>query len=610
MLTNWSRCFHTPELNDSPRSYGYQTQNCSSYRICPMTTLCSSGQGTTSDLSFYLKCCVGDAVLLLRWCIIFAFQCGQVRPLWRVVENDPRSQELTWSWIGFPIPEGSQDNSHDGDDDDDDETRVERWCLPIGGQGSLVSQTSSALNCTQSKIWDLFFRSPTDEPLQLLCGVSILVCHPHLTIIICCTAVWAQACGSEHKTSFVIIVHHWFNWCPWLSLDPCWCVGGSSITILPLLVQIIRTSATLADLCSVCAGKHVTVSRYCRFCTRFWDGGSTSFSPFRPTSFSPLSDGNVDFATFIQGQGKAWYENKTQSLSFLSQRLSAHMLDFPSPTPQISSLAICTAGLPPNSRLSCSGSGLPATRFLPLLWFSYLLHLLRPDFFRCLAGGVLCSAGLFASLDPDTVALHHLFHLFFTSRELILELFGQRHQLAFPLFVFPHALVPSLSHVPDQQKQVLKLAWDIFPFVLFGLSSLFPSELAELWEKDRKQAVTCPHSLPSVFLLGSYDVCQQRTFHRATLQLPTIQLPFVRRYLRTRALPRQHYIPRPRGRAADPVANLSVAKKCDCWRRGGNGRHRRNWVGSVREQQPSRPSSAFNSVIGFSVPTFENPWVL
>ena len=81
MLTNWSRCFHTPELNDSPRSYGYQTQNCSSKRICPMTTLCSSGQGTTSDLSFYLKCCVGDAVLLLRWCIIFAFQCGQVRPL-------------------------------------------------------------------------------------------------------------------------------------------------------------------------------------------------------------------------------------------------------------------------------------------------------------------------------------------------------------------------------------------------------------------------------------------------------------------------------------------------------------------------------------------------
>ena len=38
----------------------------------------------------------------------------------------------------------------------------------------------------------------------------ILVCHPHLTIILCCTAVWAQACGLDHKTSFIIIVHLWF----------------------------------------------------------------------------------------------------------------------------------------------------------------------------------------------------------------------------------------------------------------------------------------------------------------------------------------------------------------------------------------------------------------
>ena len=30
----------------------------------------------------------------------------------------------------------------------------------------------------------------------------IFVCHPHLTIISCCTAVWAQACGSEHKNKF------------------------------------------------------------------------------------------------------------------------------------------------------------------------------------------------------------------------------------------------------------------------------------------------------------------------------------------------------------------------------------------------------------------------
>ena len=39
---------------------------------------------------------------------------------------------------------------------------------------------------------------------------SIFICHPHLTSIICCTAVWAQACGLERKTSFAIIVHLWF----------------------------------------------------------------------------------------------------------------------------------------------------------------------------------------------------------------------------------------------------------------------------------------------------------------------------------------------------------------------------------------------------------------
>ena len=35
-LTNWSRCFHTPELNDSRRSYGYKTLYCSSYEKCPI----------------------------------------------------------------------------------------------------------------------------------------------------------------------------------------------------------------------------------------------------------------------------------------------------------------------------------------------------------------------------------------------------------------------------------------------------------------------------------------------------------------------------------------------------------------------------------------------
>ena len=41
-------------------------------------------------------------------------------------------------------------------------------------------------------------------------SVVYFFCRPHLTNIICCTAVWAQACGLERKTSFVIIVHLWF----------------------------------------------------------------------------------------------------------------------------------------------------------------------------------------------------------------------------------------------------------------------------------------------------------------------------------------------------------------------------------------------------------------
>ena len=53
MLTSWSWRFHPPEMNDSRRSYEYQTLYWSSYRGCPMTTLCSSSQGTTSGLTFY-----------------------------------------------------------------------------------------------------------------------------------------------------------------------------------------------------------------------------------------------------------------------------------------------------------------------------------------------------------------------------------------------------------------------------------------------------------------------------------------------------------------------------------------------------------------------------
>ena len=52
----------------------------------------------------------------------------------------------------------------------------------------------------------------------------ILVCHPYLTIIPCCTAVWAQACGLDHKTSFVISHHLWFIRRPtivFISLSVC-----------------------------------------------------------------------------------------------------------------------------------------------------------------------------------------------------------------------------------------------------------------------------------------------------------------------------------------------------------------------------------------------------
>ena len=72
----------------------------------------------------------------------------------------------------------------------------------------------------------------------------IFVCHPHLTIISCRTAVWAQACGVEHATSFVIIVHLWFIW----RLQSFSHVVGllvEAVTILRLLVQIIRTFATV-----------------------------------------------------------------------------------------------------------------------------------------------------------------------------------------------------------------------------------------------------------------------------------------------------------------------------------------------------------------------------
>ena len=136
----------------------------------------------------------------------------------------------------------------------------------------------------------------TAKPLSCL-----FVCHPHLTSIIALTAVWAQPCGLEHKTSLSfscifgsfssatvflyvlcrLVAHrqalcttsvnsafpfrahcgaqfcvrafsdsrlcdhaHWLKSKQLSEFHPsCWCVGGSSTTILPLLVQIVRIHA-------------------------------------------------------------------------------------------------------------------------------------------------------------------------------------------------------------------------------------------------------------------------------------------------------------------------------------------------------------------------------
>ena len=73
----------------------------------------------------------------------------------------------------------------------------------------------------------------------------ILVCHPHLTIILCCTAVWAQACGLDHKNKFrhfLSSLVHSASASVFTSLSVCW---WCSITILLLMVHFIRTVATV-----------------------------------------------------------------------------------------------------------------------------------------------------------------------------------------------------------------------------------------------------------------------------------------------------------------------------------------------------------------------------
>ena len=55
----------------------------------------------------------------------------------------------------------------------------------------------------------------------------IFINHPHLTIIPCCTVVWALVCGLYDKTSFVIFLHLRFIQRPQLFLPRCRFVGGA-----------------------------------------------------------------------------------------------------------------------------------------------------------------------------------------------------------------------------------------------------------------------------------------------------------------------------------------------------------------------------------------------
>ena len=64
----------------------------------------------------------------------------------------------------------------------------------------------------------------------------IFVCHPHLTLIPLSHNCLGTGMRFGTQNKFVIILHHRFIWRPCLFLDPCWSVGGGSITILPLLV--------------------------------------------------------------------------------------------------------------------------------------------------------------------------------------------------------------------------------------------------------------------------------------------------------------------------------------------------------------------------------------
>ena len=73
--------------------------------------------------------------------------------------------------------------------------------------------------------------APSSSGVGLWCT---FVCHSHLAIILCCVAVWAQACGLGYKTTFC----HYRSSLVHVAPSFVVVVGGSSITILLFLALI------------------------------------------------------------------------------------------------------------------------------------------------------------------------------------------------------------------------------------------------------------------------------------------------------------------------------------------------------------------------------------
>ena len=96
------------------------------------------------------------------------------------------------------------------------------------------------------------------------CMWCILICHLHLTsIIICLTAVWAQACGSEHKNKFCHCRASLVHSVSAIVRRCCWCFWWKQFHDTAISGTDYLDLRNRTNFCSVCVGKQVTVSRYC-----------------------------------------------------------------------------------------------------------------------------------------------------------------------------------------------------------------------------------------------------------------------------------------------------------------------------------------------------------